>query len=663
MTQEIDRAREPAMPYPPNRPPLAPAVSPQDPVLIVGGADAADLTGVAEAMAPLVDLALSPLAQTPFRVGLVGPFGSGKSFALQRLTAAMSVAASQPPEAAAPRHSKIIIAKFDAAGLGADHTVGFDPASALAAAVYVALENGRDGVSYAALADDVAHGAADPGRAALAAAERHEDVSRRLEAERATRGELESRRARLTEAVLYETPGSRIDSMIRSSRATIEARLRRFGFGDGDATVNFRNLLRDLAAASAARRAGLALRATWAYRGQSALLLIVVLALLVAFGLDRLHFAADNGALADLGEGYGFATVAKLISDNAIWVGRAIAALIVIAGLALFYDLWRALGFSALLYRGLRILRIDMAERRRDLDASIERANRKLANLTAESEVAAKRAEAMARRAGGARSISRAPGPAFLKALETPAKTSRDFFAELSRQITRPSSPETLAPSRLILAIDNLEALAPVDAARLIDATQALIGPGLIALIACDPAQLAPTAPAAFARTRFDVIFNVAAVAGDDSAKLAARLAGDGASAPPAAAAKGRPVLAEPLTAAESALLAALAPLTEGTPGAIRRLYNAYRLARLSDAPRPLVALMLAALQSPNRDNARVLAAAVAPSSEDTLEEPSDMPALVAAVRAARGAHGGPLSKADAAAAWNAARRWTPPQG
>jgi hypothetical protein len=460
--------------------------------------------------------------------------------------------------------------------------------------------------------------------------------------------------------VLYETPGSRIDSMIRSARATIEARLRRFGFGDGDATVNFRNLLRDLAAASAARRAGLALRATWAYRRQTALLVIVVLAFGLAFGLDRLRLAADDGTLADFGEGYGTA-VAKLISDNALWVGRAIAALIVIAGLALFYNLWRAAGFSALLYRGLRILGIDMAERRRDLDASIERAERKLAGLTTEAEVAAKRAEALARRAGGARSFSRAPGPAFLKALETPAKTSRDFFAELSRQITRPSSPETLAPSRLILAIDNLEALTPVDAQRLIDTTQALIGPGVVALIACDPAQMAPAAAAAFARTRFDVVFNVAAVAGDDSAKLAARLSGDGASAAPTTA-KNRPALAEPLSAAESALLAALAPLTEGTPGAIRRLYNAYRLARLSDAPRTLVALMLATLQSPNRDYSRALAATIAPS-EESFEEPSSMPALVAAVRAARGAHGGPLSKADAAAAWNAARRWTPPQG
>ena len=550
MTQEIDRVtREPAMPPPPNRPPAASAVTSQDPVLIVGGADAADLTGVGEAMAPLVDLALSPLAQTPFRVGLIGPFGSGKSFALERLTAAISVAASQPPDAAVPRHSKIVMANFDAAGLGSDHAVGFDPASALAAAMYVALENGRDGVSYAALADEVAHGAADPGRAALAAADRHEELSRRLEAERATRAELESRRARLTEAVLYETPGSRIDSMIRSSRSTIEARLRRFGFGDGDATLNFRNLLRDLAAASAVRRAGLALRATWAYRRQTALLVIVVLALALAFGFDWLRRAADNGGLADLGEGYG-ANIARLISDNAIWVGRAIAALIVIAGLALFYNLWRAAGFSALLYRGLRILRIDMAERRRDLDASIERAERKLANLTTEAEVAAKRAEALARRAGGARSFARAPGPAFLKALETPAKTSRDFFAELSRQITRPSSPETLAPSRLILAIDNLEALAPVEAARLIDATQALIGPGIVALIACDPAQMAPAAAAAFARTRFDVVFNVAAIAGDDSAKLAAQLTGDGAGAAPAAA-KNRPALAEPLTAAE----------------------------------------------------------------------------------------------------------------
>ena len=305
-----------------------------------------------------------------------------------------------------------------------------------------------------------------------------------------------------------------------------------------------------------------------------------------------------------------------------------------------------------------------MAERRRDLDASIERAERKLASLTAEAEVAAKRAEASARRAGGARNVSRAPGPAFLKALETPAKTSRDFFAELSRQITHPSSPETPAPSRLILAIDNLEALAPVEAVRLIDTTQALIGPGVVALIACDPAQMAPAgAAAAFARTRFDVVFNVAAVAGDDSAKLAARLTGDGVSAAPAAAAqKASPRSRSRFRAAELALLTALAPLTEGTPGAIRRLYNAYRLARLSDAPRPLVALMLATLQSPNRDYARVLAATIAPSDEN-FEEPSNMPALVAAVRAARGAHGGPLSKADAAAAWTAARRWTPPQG
>ncbi len=44
-----------------------------------------DFAGVREALRPLAELCLSPGAETPFALGLVGGRGSGKSFALRRL--------------------------------------------------------------------------------------------------------------------------------------------------------------------------------------------------------------------------------------------------------------------------------------------------------------------------------------------------------------------------------------------------------------------------------------------------------------------------------------------------------------------------------------------------------------------------------------------------
>ena len=92
---------------------------------------------------------------------------------------------------------------------------------------------------------------------------------------------------------------------------------------------------------------------------------------------------------------------------------------------ALFVNVWRALSFSALLYRGLRILNLDVRERRRELDASLARLERRVAALSAEAEAANKRAETMAKRAGGSPSLSRAPGPAFLRALESRPRPPR----------------------------------------------------------------------------------------------------------------------------------------------------------------------------------------------------------------------------------------------
>ncbi len=65
--------------------PGAPQRPPHDPVLHADSSDCADLQNTTEAIRPLAELCVVGEAQTPFLAGIVGPSGSGKSFALHRL--------------------------------------------------------------------------------------------------------------------------------------------------------------------------------------------------------------------------------------------------------------------------------------------------------------------------------------------------------------------------------------------------------------------------------------------------------------------------------------------------------------------------------------------------------------------------------------------------
>jgi hypothetical protein len=142
---------------------------------------------------------------------------------------------------------------------------------------------------------------------------------------------------------------------------------------------------------------------------------------------------------------------------------------------------------------------------------------------------------------------------------------------------------------------------------------------------------------------------------------MAAQLIAE-AARPPA----GQPVLAastaveEPLTVAETAILAAAAPLTDGGPVALKRLYNAYRLARTAEAPRPLTAVMVAALQSSRADYIRAIEAKLS-GSDERLEAPDGPAELGEAFQAAIGASETRFTKAALRAALAAARLWTPP--
>jgi len=627
-----------------------------EPLLYADGPDSiADLLGAAEAMRPLAEIALAAEAQTPFLIGLLGPSGSGASFALRRwIDNVEALAAAAGRTAGSPFAAKVVVASIDAAG------VSGDPACAIASAAFAALERDRDGVNYAALADEAANAGADPLRAAAAAAERHDELVRRLESERAARDDVETKRARLTDALLYETPGSRVDAFVRAKRAAIESRLRRFDLADGDATANFRHLVRDFDGAGPTARAGVAVRAIWGYRGQVAWLIAAVIAFALAFAVDQARAPQAGDGLRGLASF--LAPLADWLAAHQDGLAGLSKGLTAIGALALLVVLWRAFAFAGLLYRGQRLLGYDMRERRRDLEASAARLNQRVAALDAQTEAAARHVETTTKRAGGVKRSERAPGPVFASGPEAPRHAARSFFVELGRLM---SAAGPAAPQRIVFAFDNLDALPAVDAAHLLEAAHALLGPGCVGAAAFDPAALSRLDGAEAARRRleklFPIVFNVATLAPSDGGRFAARLIGSNAAARPVryfeAAASA---ITQPLTPAETSLFAALAPLAGETPRAVKRFLNACRVARAASAPRPAVALMLATRLGGDRAAIAAMRQAFEGFALD-LADPAGPPALVVATQAARAANDGTITLADARAAWETARRYSLP--
>jgi hypothetical protein len=617
------------------------------PVFLADASQGADLLDVDGALAPLARLCLTARVETPFLIGLVGPAGGGKSFALNRLR--------QMTQAAANSGQAGFLQRVVAVAVAA--AAESDPAVAFASAAFAGLSQASDGQDYSGLVDETAYAGGDPHSAAKAAADRHDELVKRLDAERAARDEVEARRARLSDALLYETPGSRVDTLARTSRASIETKLRRFDLAGADPSVSYRDLVRDLASAGPGSRVGLALRSLWMAASQRRLIGVAIVAFIVAFALNLLR----DGAVAAWLRGLSASAepVAAWVAAHGAAMGIAIEAFVVLGCLAILLNLWRGLAFYALLSRGLRFLSLDTAERRRDLDASSARLNQRVATLSAEAEGAAKRAETLARRVG-VKPVSRGPGPAFLQALDGPRASAKAFLAELGRRIGGAS-----APDRLVFTLDNLDALKPEAALAWIESAHALLSPGCIAIVAIDPARLiAACGGAAAARERFDKWLQLSFALPDerarDGARLVARLiANSGETRPAGLPDETASGAGEPLSADEASMLATLGALAAGSPRSAKRFLNAYRIARMSKIPRPAIALMLALAMSDDEAAKRGLEAILASPAAD-FGDPDEPPSLIQAVRSARAANNGAISRDDARAAWALARRYAP---
>ena len=607
-------------------PPPSPAPVPAEPIFLGDSADGADLLNAGQIVQPLAQLCVTPQVQTPFLAAILGPSGAGKTFALRRFAQAIEQLGVSSATAGGGVLQRVVLARVDASNR-------VEAPVAIASAAYAALDREPGGVDYSGLLDETGHAGGDPHRAARAASDRHDDLVRKLETERTQRDEIEARRARIADTLAFDTPGSRLDVFARARRGTIEAQLRRFGFAGADVDSSYRSLARDISTLGAGGRAAVVIRSIWAYGSQSRLILWAIVAFVLGFLIRLLH--SDAAVAAVGGANDWLKPVAGWIAAHGDWFDRASEILYLLGALAIALNLWRALQFSNILLRGSRLLTSEVRERRQDLDARSARLNQRVATLTAEAEAAARRAQAASERVGGKTAV-RAPGPEFLDSGHAPSASAREFLAALSMRVGRSAGRDRTSAGSLIVVVDNLDALTPTRRRNWIDARPGVIGQGCVGLLAFDPGRLAAALGGpAEARRRLGKWLQV-------TVNLPARKAGEGeavvarllALAPPPASAPDPAVAAaliEPLSSAETTLLAALAPLAAHSPREAKRFLNAYRLARCSNAPRPVMALMQAAAFADDDVQAALRTRLTDAAGE--LADVAGPPALIAAIR------------------------------
>lgn len=522
----------------------------------------------------------------PVRLGLFGPAGSGKSFALARILGNIK-ALNKNADSASPFAQRMVVAQVDAGE-------GRAPASALAAAVYAAMSAPGGSPAFAALAQEAAFVGADVQAAARAASDRLIEARRRLDAERQTLQELSGRSALLGESVLYQAGGSQIDSWARANRARIEGRLRAFGFDVGDTMATYKDLVRDVAG----RRgftgwAGVYLHAMWGFAGQTRLLVFAAALTLLAWGLGQNFASQPEWLLSIVGWFQAKGDLLGALRSASLWGALGLVAL----------NVFRATRFVAPLSRGASLLANDVQAAQRNLDAIIGQQTRLVDGLATETEAYARHAQACERRAalqGDAKGVSAATP--FDDAADAAIAQARGFFAAIAREA---ESGSVSAPQKVLVAVDDLDVLSPGAAAQFMDeAARVLSSAPFILLVAADPRRLSAgwgkgldeTAGGERLGARVDAALQIGSASQYDLASMARGLlepasagAGDGETFDVA-----HSLHDEALSAHERALLEDLAPYTASTPRDVERFVLTYRLARPRTGHHGALALALA---------------------------------------------------------------------
>ncbi|WP_294538563.1 hypothetical protein [uncultured Rhodoblastus sp.] len=509
---------------------------------------------------------------TPFAIGLLAKAGAGKTSALRWLVESLKGTPAATLRAA---------------------DLADEPETAVASALYRALTP-----FYPALVEEAAregaHLGADPGAHARAAQEKLDVLRRKLMLERQTLAQTEARRAGLADTLLYDMPGSRVDSLARRMRGGFAPRLRRFGFS-GDSLAAFKDLTRDLAEIGGIPARLLACaRAVYAFPGQLRLLVYAALCVALNWGADWLYANRTFwvGAISEAGaQG---AQAGEYLRAHLDWLPRAGDALLLLAVALVALNLWRALRFMLPLFQAASLLDDEVESRRHELEQLLAHHARNVDLLGAETAAVAQQAAEAERRAAGA---SRHP-PLFLEtdAAAQKRRAALGFLHGLSGLIAPAAAGKRFeTPARLIVAVDGFEA-APNPAALFERLHDLLARPGLVAVYALDP----------------DIFGGSGRDGLHRRLQLALRLDAGQASewAVPLAP------LDAPLSAEETRLLETMAPVAGASPRMQKRLRNLFRFLRPApDAPmglKPALALLLAADLGASPDDRRCLIDALA---------------------------------------------------
>ncbi|WP_158554747.1 P-loop NTPase fold protein [Methylovirgula sp. 4M-Z18] len=646
--------------------PVTPLVTSSPPALVLAS-DASKIpqtSASASSAELLAELAAHKRAESPFTIGIFGAAGAGKTFLLtrtlerlQQLTTAAAKLGADSPFA-----SRLVVAKLDATKL-----VG-DPATAVAASVHAALlQPAAGGSSYSLIAQEAAHATSDPQTAARDARERLNDAHRRLDGERQTLQEIEGRRAKLNETMLYDA-GSGVDAYARANRSRIEQRMRAFGFVANDPIVAYKDVVRDVSGAGSAMPwATVFLRSLWAFGSQMRWLvggvLLFALSWLLGYAYDHHKDWISHiwGLSSDL------APAALSLQSNVIWLSYIGSAFFWLALLCFVFVIGRAFLFTQPIVRGVALLKTDVAQRRVDLETQHQHQLRRVNTLTSEAAQASVLAEEAERRAPkqtGTAYIT----PDFIKA-STPADGARTFLTALSGLLQNRESAAP-RPDRIVVTLDGLDALDPQAAAHVLSDVHALLAhPGFILLAAINRAQVAQSFGADTAERLEKIVqlpLDVSGISDSRDNFVGRFMDRDVAALPNAEIDAGHSQLDGGWSEQDTTLLKALGPIAAPTPRAAKRFLNLVRFARVQaieaqDGPAQFASLALAlAVASGGTEDERAGLQRLADESEpkQKLEVPDHPLRLAAAIVAARMHAGKALTAGDLGRALKFIRRY-----
>jgi KAP family P-loop domain len=565
----------------PARPPASRIVEPEAvstrTIFAADRPDGPDALGLDAPLGLLAGLAAHARTETPLTIGLFGPSGSGKSFALTKLIRSIEdLRAASTPDT--PYIGEIVTLRVDAA-----HIEGH-PATALAGALHAGLAG-----TFPALAAEAARAARDPRAAASEALERLDVSLRKFEAEKRALDDANARRARLPETILYQTAGSQVDAYACANKTRIKGLLAKLGVA-GDPLPAYKDMVQAIASTPGwARRAGFVLRAFFAFKGQTKLIataiLLLVLGAALGFAIDE-----DTTWLGWLRANESSISIANWLEAHMDLLASLRAIIFLGAAIALGVNVWRASRLLQLVFRGGALLQADLAVARRETDGLFAHQARRVEALAAEVNTLSRRAAEAERRAVDALPVSSTLGEPSPFAIDTTTQQAQAFAAAVGTMIARPreTSPGKSggAPGRIVVALDHLDAVPTSRGREILVYARSLFNQGFVMLIAADPARLAgaagETAPCLDTWIQVPVQIGEIASRANYATLVRAILGGKVAEVPRVRNAEtaALPALDQPVSAAETQLLADLAPLAGSSARALKRFVNLYRLTR-----------------------------------------------------------------------------------